>query len=550
MKYLNASFLKQLTIDLCAIPSVSGNAKEENRCAEFILEELNKTICCTGTLFTAEIFKCEHDPLERKAVLALLRAPKATNRTVLLTGHFDVVDTEVFGDLAQKAFDLETYTEAIKSKDLAKNIRSDLDSNNWIFGRGSNDMKAGLALFIATIRELALDPELNINIAFLAVPDEEANSAGMRGSVRRWSEFIQEERLEVVAALTGEPCFWTSETKNSPAYRPYYTGTTGKIMPLFMTLGAEAHIGCYYEGFSAALLLAHLVTCIEGHPELIAGQGDNVLTPPACLSMQTRRSVYSVTLPERAVTYFNVLTIEKSPDEVLDWCRNMAAMATMNAVDQLSNSARAYRQKGGIAPDVKDVGIYTVQNIRSIAEAKLGSGQLQKKELEFYESQPKDLDARELSIRMLEHLVMSADVKGPAIIVGFVPPYYPARLNTQKNVNEKRLRLLMEDLTQQASQLAGDGAVRLVDVFGGITDLSFLGFDGDRNALDALVKNMPGWGKTYWLPIDELLSMDVPVANMAGAGRDAHKATERLELTYSFEIAPKLLLQAIRRLGE
>ncbi len=36
---------------------------------------------------------------------------------------------------------------------------------------------------------------------------------------------------------------------------------------------------------------------------------------------------------------------------------------------------------------------------------------------------------------------------------------------------------------------------------------------------------------------------------MGPAGRDAHQMTERLELDYSLNIAPKLLLELIRKLS-
>lgn len=551
MRYLTKSYLEDLTIRLCAVPSVSGNAQEENRCASLIYDEVSAAGAVAGERFYAEMTDCTHDPLNRKAVLAFLRAPNKTARTVLLTGHFDVVDTQVCGDLSEAAFDLKTYGEKLAGRELAEDIRKDLEGGDWLFGRGSMDMKAGIALFIAAIREYASDVDLNVNLMLLAVPDEEANSAGMRGAVPRFAEFVRSEKLDVIAALTGEPCFWTAPSEKSAAYRPYYTGTTGKIMPVFLALGSEAHIGCYYEGMSAALMMAKIIDKVEGNPELIAGEGRDVLTPPACLSMQVRRSVYSVTLPERAAAYFNVLTIEKTPADVLQWCIKAAAEAAKAVTEQLAMSREAFAAKGGSAPEVKKVSVHSVFEVREKAVLKVGGAEkLREEEAAFIAAQPKDTDARELSLRALEFLVTKAELTGPAYIVGFVPPYYPARLNTRKNDKEKALRRVIEETVEEASVLIGDNAFGLTEVFGGITDLSFLGFDGSRSDLEALSDNMPAWGAAYWLPMDELLAMDVPVANMAGAGRDAHKMTERLECRYSFEVAPKLLARAVEKLSD
>ena len=92
--------------------------------------------------------------------------------------------------------------------------------------------------------------------------------------------------------------------------------------------------------------------------------------------------------------------------------------------------------------------------------------------------------------------------------------------------------------------------VRLVECFSGIMDLSFMGFQGEAEELEALAGNMPGWGTVFSLPMDDLLSLDVPIASMGTSGKDAHKDTERLELDYSFRIAPQLLERLIARLGE
>ena len=60
---------------------------------------------------------------------------------------------------------------------------------------------------------------------------------------------------------------------------------------------------------------------------------------------------------------------------------------------------------------------------------------------------------------------------------------------------------------------------------------------------------MAGWGRVFHLPTDIDFSEEIPVANMGPAGRDAHQMTERLELDYSLNIAPKLLLELIRKLS-
>ncbi len=543
--------MKALTIKLCRIPSVSGDAAEENACAHAIYEELLQVKPLSSHSFYVEEIDCIGDDLQRKAVLALLKTGKKTSRTILLTGHFDVVDTQDCGVLSKFAFDPEAYTKEIGNHPISKEARGDWESGNWLFGRGVMDMKAGLAIFIEAIKKLAQDPDLAVNLAFLAVPDEESNSAGMRGAMDAFVAMIEREGLEMVAALTGEPCFWTSKTEKQAALRPYYTGTTGKIMPMFLAIGLEAHVNDYYRGVSAALIASHIVREVEGNPELIDGRGSDVLPPPACLALEVRRRVYSVTLPQRAVAYFNVLTTSKTPAEILQWSIKAAKRASLAATAQLITSAVSYSARGGHARIPTSIKVMTVKNVFDAFVLKVGSREQAQAQIDaFVASMDPDTDAREMSVATAEWLVAQAGILGPAVVVGFVPPYYPQRLNHRKNDNERHLRRVIEDMAYEAGQAAGDGATYMTEVFGGITDLSFLGFEGEREDLEALAENTAAWGRAYWLPMEALLALDVPIANMGPAGRDAHKWTERLELDYSFKVVPPLLLKTIERIAK
>ena len=63
------------------------------------------------------------------------------------------------------------------------------------------------------------------------------------------------------------------------------------------------------------------------------------------------------------------------------------------------------------------------------------------------------------------------------------------------------------------------------------------------------LETMRGWGTIFSLSVDDLLALNVPIASVGPAGKDAHKDTERLELEYSFETAPRILERVIRELG-
>ncbi len=548
MKTAQPSRILQLTKELCAIPSVSGCEAEENRCADYLADCLR----CLAENHPGRIKVyepvCERDPLGRKTVFGLLKAAVPTDKTVVLTGHYDVVDTDNCGDKAKKAFELERYTEALREDSLDETAREDLESGNWLFGRGSMDMKAGLALFLASIEAWVDDPDLAVNILFWAVPDEEANSAGMIGSLRTFLRICEEEHLNVTVALTGEPCFWTAKTKNCPAVRPYYTGTTGKTMPFFYAFGKSAHIGNYLQGFSAALLISEIVCFAEADTALYEGTGLDLLAPPACLDMQVRRSGYSVTVPEEASAYFNVLTASKKPADILRWAQMTAARAAAQARTKLTRALLFAEDKGADFPDIEEVNVITFGILQKMARQKLGDS-FDRERDQFYESLPKAIDIREAALRECSWLFLQAKMPRPTIVVGFLPPYYPARLNRRNSLEEQKLRQVMEEVTEEAKNLSKDGAVRLHEVFGGITDLSFLGFEEMREGAKQVGENMAGWNKLFYLPTDLPGALDIPIANMGPAGRDAHRKTERLELDYSLNIAPQLLAETIQKLA-
>lgn len=535
-----------LTKKLCSIPSVSGCAEEENRVAQVLYKTLAEIQPTQENTLNTEIFDCEGDRLGRQAVWALLRPVKKTERTVLLTGHFDVVDVQ--GPLADLAFSPDAYTEALADIDLPDDVREDLESGNWLFGRGVMDMKSGLAIFIETMRVLARSPDLRINIAFLAVPDEESDSAGMRGSLTKLCTIRDEQMLDFVAALTGEPCFWTEG--QAPA-RPYYTGTTGKIMPYFLCVGQASHVNDYVEGANAALIAADVVRLMEGNKSFICGKGSDTLPPPTCLNCQTRVATYSVSLPAKAVCYFNVLTDHATPAGILNGLKDIANEALLDSCKQMHKTALELALKGAdVAITRKKGHVLTYKELMETAEQKLGGNQeFARQQKAFLQTLDPKTDMREAAIRISEWVWEISGFQGPAIVLGFLPPYYPSRFNRGREAKERMLKRIIREQAVRGGALAGDGAVTIQKVFGGITDLSYLGFQGLKSGLSALKDNMPGWGELYSLPMKELLSLDVPIANMGPAGKDAHKATERLELNYSLKIAPQLLLETIEKLS-
>ena len=96
----------------------------------------------------------ENDPLERISILALVRGGKGnSSRTVVTLGHYDTVGISDYGALAQYANQPDVLAEKLKKLDLPPKVREDLESGDYLFGRGVFDMKVGDAILIQLLEE-------------------------------------------------------------------------------------------------------------------------------------------------------------------------------------------------------------------------------------------------------------------------------------------------------------------------------------------------------------------------------------------------------------
>lgn len=135
--------------ELVAIPSIS-NSREEQAAGEYIREELGRQPYFQAHPELTGMYGLEGDFLSRGTPYGLVKG--STSRTVILTGHYDVVDTEEYGDFQSYAYDVEAWKlaqgkelETLMSM-LPEEARADFETGEWLFGRGVNDMKGDLRL--------------------------------------------------------------------------------------------------------------------------------------------------------------------------------------------------------------------------------------------------------------------------------------------------------------------------------------------------------------------------------------------------------------------
>lgn len=475
-----------------------------------------------------------HDAgLGRHAVTALYKNPSVTE-TIVLISHFDTVHTEEYGDLEPLAFQPEKLTRKLRDRltELPEDARNDLLSNNYLFGRGTMDMKTGLALHMALIEKASIE-KWPINLLLVTVPDEEVNSAGMRAAVPELVRLREEFQLTYTLFLNSEPTF--SQEPGDPNYY-IYSGTIGKIMPAVLFYGKETHVGEPMSGITANFMASFLTQQMEWNPVFRESDlGEN--TPlPVTLHQKDLKMEYSTQTPYRAAALYNVFLMKRTASEVMDIFSEVAAKAA-----QTCNTAYLeICEREGVTP-VSKVKVLRYEELLQYAERKLGAEAITKIKAQVLTNA--NWDDREKSIRIIDALMIQCQELGPSMVLLFAPPYYPA-INTSENPLVIKAVELMKKTGIDNFNLE----VNQIHYFNGICDLSYVSYEDKAEGWTAFERNTPVWGNTYTIPFNEMQQLQAPVLNVGPFGKDAHKRTERLHIESAFVQLPSMLETLVRSL--
>lgn len=485
-----AARAREIALTLTSWPSVTGSADE----AAFA-GKLARSLAQFDEVWTSPI---PNDA--RSNVFALKRG--RSKRTIVLTGHFDVVPVDDYGALQPLAFSAERLLPEIvtRLRRTGENALAlaDFESGEFLPGRGLLDMKAGLAAGIAAIEAYTGDASL----LFLAVSDEEERSAGARAAAPLLSQVAKEHGLDIVLVINLDAI---SDQGDGALGRTVALGSVGKQLVTAFVVGKEAH-ACYpQDGANAAYLAAELLTEFELAPELAETSGTEVAAPPTALHAKDLKSGYNVTTPAQCWLYWNTLQHRRSVAEVFDISLMLARRAMARAARKLMRDipVMSYAELCSRVPDgdVKRIG----QEVAAI----------------------EGLDLPERAKRVTAAVWTASGLIGPAVVIGFGSIPYPA-----VSLSDAAL----EDAIVTACAAHGVGSLRY---FPGISDMSFLGeASGD---LSACAANTPIWGTGFVMPE----SAGYPCINIGPWGRDYHHWLERLHAPYAFETLPRVLLAVI-----
>jgi arginine utilization protein RocB len=518
--------VRALAERLVAIPSASPEVVAETEFAAALRESL------PAALERGEWYA----PDGRPVLWARLRgrgARAGRRRAALLLSHYDTVGVEEFAAIGGRRGDRIAYDPAalrelflrysgdtlppgsnLLLQDLAE---EKAQPGTWMFGRGTFDMKSGIAAALAALEALAADESLAGDVLFVCCPDEEHASAGMLAAVPGLARLKQAEGLDLVGALN-------LDIAPAPVA---YAGVMGKALAGLYVLGRPTHAGMPFEGVDAAQLAASLTARATASRELVDRAGESVAAPAVALKLRDLKPGYNVQTAAEAVVELNLITITRSLAETLDELRRVS-------LDALSSLVRSMRELASwVQPGVALRGVLA------------GGENLEHQVLLWPEllrraGEPGELfevsestDPRVATLARIRHVVREAKLQGPAIVLHLLPPYHPhAAPGNGPLVHATRTVMEREGLEVRP-------------FYPYITDASYLAWRAEPP--EALGRYMPCYGREYALPIEAMRALDLDVVNLGPWGRDAHGLFERVRCDWAFGRLPGMVAEVVKR---
>jgi arginine utilization protein RocB len=541
-----AAKIKDIAIELTSILSVVGTT-DENNVSDFVFKKFMEMDYFKANPENVKFVNTIDDPVGRKSVLATIEGKKGNDKkTLVFIGHTDTVGISDYGDIKEYATKPLELNDMLRKVTLSDEAKVDLESGNYLFGRGIFDMKFGVAMLMVMMEEFSKKAdELEGTLIFAAVCDEEGNSAGMLSVVPELVKLKAEKGYDYLAVIDTDysaPKYVGEET------RYIYIGTVGKLMPSFYITGKETHVGEPYKGLDPNQIASEITREFNLNMEYCDIADGEVALPPITLRQQDLKTEYSVQIARNSLVYFNYSTHNSTPDQVMDKMIKGATKAFQITIDDLNAQYRKYTEASNypFEPLPWKARVISYNELLEKVRAERGA-ELEERIEALSAELLKDpaVDERIFALKMVEMVHSMWSDKDPVIVGYFSPPYYPHIYVKGDSDREKKL----VEAVDKAIANAGD-EYNIVNkkFYPYISDLSYAAAPREEKAVESLKENMPGFGVRYSLPLKEMQELNLPVVNIGPFGKDAHKFTERVEMGYSFGVLPQILLDTVSEL--
>jgi arginine utilization protein RocB len=466
------------------------------------------------------------DPLERAVVWALVRGKG--DKTVVLVNHHDTVLPNDYGALAPYAFDPPTLAEQMSQIELPSDLQQDLESGDWIFGRGTADMKAGAALQMILTKEFSERADIDGNVLFLSVPGEEYMSVGMLNSVVLMERLQQNYGLDYHLLIDSE-----THQRGEDGMGVIYEGSAGKLLAAVYVRGKKAHVGNVFAGFNPLLLLSEIILQTELNTNFCDVVGQEVAPPPTWMFMGDRQTKYEGSVPGAAAGCFSVISLYSQPSRINSQLLQLIETACDNVTQKIEQQQAIYNSKGITTEQVSE---WKVQ-IRNFAEIfKNAANRFGQAFLDDYHntwlkiSQRIDQNLETIhtgSYKLIEKTLEYIPESSPIVVLAFLPPYYPNIGNWNYPGLKEAVASLGENIDSFSREKWGERYKKL-NCYMQISDMSFASFHGSADAISTIGPNMPFWDKYYGSVFTHDRTLSMPVINIGPWGKDLHKFGERV----------------------
>lgn len=530
--------MEDLTVELVNVQSVNGTVGEV-RVAEKIESMLRSIPYFTSNPDQVWTKTVDNDPMERKSVFALLKSEWPSNKTILLHAHSDTVTIDDFGALKELATQPYQLMEKLKDVNLLPDAKADLESGDWLFGRGTVDMKGGMAAHLVVLKYLSENRDaFSGNILFMANPIEETTHGGIIDALPELERLQSEEELEFECAINTDfvgPLYGGDDTKY------IYLGSVGKLLPAFYIRGKETHVGQAYEGLDPNLIASKLTSRIDLNADLADEAEGEVTQPPVTLKQKDLKPTYNVQTPISSFVYFNYYVHQITPDRILDQLRGIAETSFDHVVEKLNNQYEKHCARAGMRyerlPWESRVTTYSELYNKVYS---LHGEEVTVRLDEILDQHAKDMDPREVGRLMVEELLLMDDDQTPVIVLFFATPYVPRNFVKGQTEKEQILLEKLDSILQETGSKTGD-TFAVHKFFPSLTDSSYLCLDDSDEEIKVLKNNYPGMDTLYPVPIEKIRKLNIPALNFGAWGKDAHKMTERVYKPYTFGTLPCLI---------
>ena len=544
--------VKALTQELVGIDSVVSMPEGESAVARYIRDYYQALSYFQAHPRQTGIFQTKNDGVERHCALTWIRGTKdgGGDETVVLIGHIDTVGVEEFGPIRDYAFRPAELPQKLKEYfSLSPQVLADLESGEYMFGRGALDMKSGVAAHMVMMKYFSQHPEeLRGNLVHVAECDEEDNSHGILTALEELLALREKEGFRYIACINSD--YSTAEEEGDDS-RCLYFGSVGKLLPGFMAFGKEAHVGAAFQAFDPNLLIAEVTRELSLNADLCDQALGEVTLPPISLKQTDTKERYTVQTAICAYSYYNYFTHSQSPAQVLETCRRAGERAFRRVIDGLEGNYARYCEKVGRRAQRLPWQVRVVTWKELWAQAEQAHGEAFRRAMrDFYaakEAEEPAPDLRVICADAVQEVWKWIGDKSPTLVVFFSSLYY-GRIQTDET--DPRQKRLVDAVQAAVERIAPEAQRRLRTrmFYPYISDMSFLAVSDSPEALAAAREQLPAGDRPDLPDMERIRQLNLPVVNIGSYGFDGHMLTERVDMLHTFRNVPNLTYETVRQL--